>query len=65
MIRKISVSTFINLNQINEDNSKKNQNTITKTEKISRVEEIRRAIENGTYKIDIEKTAKALAKALL
>ncbi len=65
MIRKIAISTFLNMNQINDKPEKRAIRSINKTEKISRVEEIRRAIENGTYKIDIEKTAKALAKALL
>jgi anti-sigma28 factor (negative regulator of flagellin synthesis) len=37
----------------------------TKTEKVGRVEEIKEAIKNGTYKIDIESTAKAMAKHLL
>jgi anti-sigma28 factor (negative regulator of flagellin synthesis) len=63
MIRKIEISTFSNINKINE--SKRNINTVNKTEKLSRVEEIKRAIKNGTYKIDIEITAKAMAKALL
>jgi anti-sigma28 factor (negative regulator of flagellin synthesis) len=63
MIRKIEISTFLNINTINDE--PKNKNTINKTEKLSRVEEIKRAIQNGTYKIDIEITAKAMAKALL
>jgi len=37
----------------------------TKTQTTSRVEEIKKAIQNGTYKIDIQKTAQAMAKALL
>jgi anti-sigma28 factor (negative regulator of flagellin synthesis) len=64
MIRKIGISTFLNINTIN-DESKRNINTVNKSEKLSRVEEIKRAIENGTYKIDIEITARAMAKALL
>jgi len=36
-----------------------------KTQKISRVELIKQQIQNGYYKIDLEKTAKAMAKALL
>ncbi len=32
---------------------------------ISRVDEIKEAIKNGSYKIETEKTAKAMAKALL
>ena len=43
---------------------KRTQN-IQKEEKIGRVEEIKKSIQEGTYKIDIEQTAKALAKSLL
>jgi len=64
MIRKIEISTFLNINKLDND-SKKNIKPVNKTEKLSRVEEIKRAIQNGTYKIDIEITAKAMAKALL
>ena len=38
---------------------------VESNKKISRVEEIKEAIKNGSYKVDIEKTAKAMAKALL
>ena len=41
------------------------QKRVQKEEKLSRVEEIKKAIENGTYKIDIKETAKAMAKSLL
>jgi len=64
MIRKIEISTFLNINKLDND-SKKNIKPVNKTEKLSRVEEIKRAIKNGTYKVNIETTAKAMAKALL
>ena len=35
------------------------------TKKLSRVEEIKQQIKNGTYEINIDKTASALAKSLL
>jgi anti-sigma28 factor (negative regulator of flagellin synthesis) len=38
---------------------------IQKSQHISRVEEIKKEIEQGTYKIDLDKTAQAMAKALL
>jgi anti-sigma28 factor (negative regulator of flagellin synthesis) len=60
MIRKISAS--IKFDTINLKQTKK---TKIKTQKISRVEEIKKAIQNGEYKIDIQQTAKAMAKALL
>lgn len=61
MINKIGTFSQINSTQIQE----KKTNNIQKEEKISRVEEIKEQIKNGTYEINIEKTAKAFAKALL
>lgn len=61
MINKIGTFSQINSVQIQE----KKTNNIQKEEKISRVEEIKEQIKNGTYEINIEKTAKAFAKALL
>jgi anti-sigma28 factor (negative regulator of flagellin synthesis) len=57
---KISNNPIINSNiKVSTQQTKK-----IDTEK-TRVEEIKEAIKNGTYKIDINKTAKAMAKALL
>jgi len=57
---KISNNPIINNNiKVSTQQTKK-----IDTEK-TRVEEIKEAIKNGTYKIDIDKTAKAMAKALL
>ena len=57
---KISTNPIINSNiKVSTQQTKK-----IDTEK-TRVEEIKEAIKNGTYKIDINKTAKAMAKALL
>jgi len=60
MINKIGINNYTLIQ--NETKQKK----VSKKEniKISKVEEIKRAIENGTYKIDIEKTAKAMAEQL-
>jgi anti-sigma28 factor (negative regulator of flagellin synthesis) len=60
MIRRI----INGINNFQIENKNFNRKKI-ETTKISRVEEIKRAIEAGTYKIDIIKTAKAMAKALL
>jgi anti-sigma28 factor (negative regulator of flagellin synthesis) len=60
MIRGISSQNINNYQVENQKNKQKVQDT----KKLSRVEEIKRAIENGTYKVDIEKTAKAMANAL-
>jgi len=54
----------IGLNQINYP-TQPEKKEIKKTQKSGRVEEIKKQIAVGTYKIDIEKTAKALAKTLL
>ena len=43
----------------------KQEQNVNKTEAISKVEEIKQQIEAGTYKIDVEKTAKALADTLV
>jgi anti-sigma28 factor (negative regulator of flagellin synthesis) len=59
MIRKVESSILNNVSSI------QNNKTKAKVEKLSKVEEIKKAIENGTYKIDIQKSAKAMAKALL
>ena len=61
MIRQISAN-FI---QTNNNTEQKNIKKTNKTEQISRAEEIKKEIQNGTYKIDLEKTAEAMAKSLL
>ena len=50
--------------QQNRTQQKQEQN-VNKTEAISKVEEIKQQIEAGTYKIDVEKTAKAMADTLV
>ncbi|GAX87666.1 conserved hypothetical protein [Lebetimonas natsushimae] len=62
MISRIGLNqTNLVSTQPDKKNIKKTQNT----EKSGRVEEIKKQIESGTYKIDLDKTAKALAKTLL
>jgi len=60
---KISNETKVFVSTLQSQNNKIKQSD--KTEKLSRVEQIKRDIEAGNYKIDIPKTAKAMAKALL
>jgi anti-sigma28 factor (negative regulator of flagellin synthesis) len=58
----------IGLNQTNLTSTQPDKKEVKKTQnlqKSGRVEEIKKQIENGTYKIDLDKTAKALAKHLL
>ncbi len=59
MINRVGINT-----QTLPTQQKKTQN-VQKEEKIGRVEEIKKKIQNGEYKIDINKTARALAKSLL
>jgi len=61
MINKVGTFSQINSTQMQE----KKTNNIQKEEKILRVEAIKEQIKNGTYEVNIEKTAKAFAKALL
>jgi len=56
--------TNMNISSI-QDFSAQQSKKIKKNEKLSRVEEIKQQIENGTYKVDIDKTAKSMAKHLL
>ena len=57
---KIYNNISTNIQNLSTQQTKKTE----KSQKLSRVEEIKEQIKNGTYKIDIDKTAKALAKAL-
>ncbi|ACM93673.1 conserved domain protein [Nautilia profundicola AmH] len=59
MINRVGANT-----QMISTQQKRTQN-VQKQEKLGRVEEIKEQIKNGEYKIDIDKTAEALAKSLL
>ncbi|AZV47155.1 flagellar biosynthesis protein FlgM [Nautilia sp. PV-1] len=59
MINRVGAHT-----QMISTQQKKAQN-IQKQEKTGRVEEIKARIQNGEYKVDLDKTAEALAKTLL
>jgi len=59
MISRVGANTQIISTQQN-----KTQN-VQKEEKIGRVEELKEKIQNGEYKIDLQKTAEAIAKTLL
>ena len=43
----------------------KKTSNVQKNEKTGRVEEIKARIQNGDYKVNLDKTAEALAKALM
>ncbi len=59
MINKINTG----LNITNDFSTQQNKK-IQKNTKLSRVEEIKQQIKNGTYKIDLQKSAEAMAKHL-
>ncbi|WP_456479751.1 flagellar biosynthesis anti-sigma factor FlgM [Nautilia sp.] len=59
MINRIGINT-----QNIPTQPKKTQN-VQRQDKPGRVEEIKQKIQNGDYKVDINKTAEAFAKALL
>ena len=61
MINKIETFSKINFTQIKKEIS----TNVQKEEKISKIEIIKEQIRNGNYEINIEKTAKFFAKALL
>ncbi len=61
MINKIGIQNQV----ITQSTQQKKAEKTEKQEKLSRVEEIKKEIQNGSYKVDINKTAKAMAKALL
>ena len=58
----ISQSGVVQSNNIKQNAQKE---TVSKTEKIDRVEEIKKQIEAGTYKINIQKSAEAMADTLI
>ncbi|MDQ1340904.1 MAG: Anti-sigma-28 factor, FlgM [Campylobacterota bacterium] len=53
------------LRQQNKVQQRTQEQGVNKTENINRAEEIKKQIEAGTYKIDIQKTAEAVADTLL
>jgi len=58
---KINTHNSLNIKNLSTQQTKKTE----PNKKLSRVEEIKQQIKNGTYKIDIDKTAEALTKYLL
>jgi anti-sigma28 factor (negative regulator of flagellin synthesis) len=53
------------LQQQSKTQQKNQDQNINKTEEISRVDEIKQQIEAGTYKVDVDKSAKALLDTLI
>ena len=53
------------LQQQNKTRQKNEEREVNKTEVISKVEDIKQQIEAGTYKVDVEKSAQALADTLI
>lgn len=66
MISKVNVGTLVNNYKISNNNGKKEiQNKNIKSKEESKVEAIKKSIEAGTYKIDLDKTANKIADTLL
>jgi anti-sigma28 factor (negative regulator of flagellin synthesis) len=63
MISKVRINT--NTIITTSTQPEKKEIKIQQTQKTGRVEEIKKQIESGQYKIDLDKTAKAFAKHLL
>jgi len=59
----MKISNLTNLNKFKINNSTQSKK-INTTNNISRVEEIKEKIKNNEYKLDIKKTAKAMAEYL-
>ena len=57
---KIYNKNYLNIDTLSTQQKSKK----IETKNIGRVEEIKQQIKNGTYKIDLDKTAEAMAKAL-
>ena len=58
---KINNHNSLNIKNLSTQQTKKTE----PNKKLSRVEEIKQQIKNGTYKVDIDKTAEAMTKYLL
>ena len=60
----MKISNSLNSFQIQNSTQSKKQEKV-ENKKLSRVEEIKQKIQNGEYKVDINKTAKAMLDYLL
>ncbi len=67
MISKVQQPTVVYTQQTvpKEDVSKTVQPPIAEAEALDKVAMLKKQIENGTYKVDIEKTAQAIVKELM
>jgi anti-sigma28 factor (negative regulator of flagellin synthesis) len=68
MISKVNIGNVLanNYKISNEQNNKQEvQNKNLKSKEESKLESIKKSIENGSYKIDLDKTANKIADTLL
>ena len=63
MVAKLSSAYVQANNHISNSNPPKNQ--AEKVQKVSRVDEIKKDLQNGTYELDLQATAKKMAEALI
>ena len=66
MISKVNTNTLVNNYKITNSHDKQEvQNKNIKNKEESRVETIKKSIETGNYKIDLDKVANKIADTLL
>ena len=64
MISNVQAGNAAYLQQVNSKN-KKETTSVSETKEMDKVESLKEQIQNGDYKIDIRKTAEAVAKDLI
>jgi anti-sigma28 factor (negative regulator of flagellin synthesis) len=66
MINSINSSYASQLQAVNQNsNDKQKTEETVETKKLTKVEEIKQQIQAGTYKVDMQKTAEAMANTLI
>ncbi|MGG7073284.1 flagellar biosynthesis anti-sigma factor FlgM [Campylobacter sp. 9BO] len=64
MISSLSINQGLQTGLINKSTDVKKTSDVSQSEKSDKVAQISEAIANGSYKIDISKTARAIAQTL-
>ena len=64
MVAKLS-NVYVQANNHTFSNSKPTKNQAENVQKISRVDEIKKDLQNGTYELDMQATAKKIAETLI
>ena len=64
MISKVQVGASAYLQQVNSK-EKKESSLVSKAKEMDKIESLKEQIQNGSYKVDTQKTAEAIAKDLI